>query len=90
MQSQKKHHSSLLGIALTIFAVNKQKEKKEEIYWVIAEDDQDDEILTVKYYSETNQLIHTQTFPGLKKGILDEDSMYQLNQIKSEILNKRA
>ena len=88
--TQKKNQNSLLGIALTLFAVNKHRQKKNDIYWVIDEEVNQNEEITVKYYNEDNQLVHSQIIPGLKKGFLDEESMYQLNQIKSQILSLQA
>lgn len=80
-----KHLNSLLRNVLTFFALQKQKTKKRSLYWVIEENEEENLPCKVKYYNEYNQLIHTQIFPGLYRGILDEETIDRLNRVKSKI-----
>ncbi len=77
---------SILEMASTLFSNHsKSKRRKRQVYWVLEEVETEREVTTVKYYDDHNELVHQEALPGVKRGILDEETMQKLNQIKEQV-----
>ena len=88
MNNQKNTSKTFLNMAFTLFALNsKQKNYKPQIYWVIEEDEFQKDQVIVKYYNDENELLLAKTIAGVQKGIIDEEAIQKINEIKDKYIS---
>lgn len=85
VKSTANNRNSLMGMTLALFALNKQKEKKTEVYWVIEESDSLNDEARVKFYNDADELLHEEVIKGIHADIIDDTTILRLNQTKQAI-----
>ena len=73
---------------MTIF--NKNKKSKQEIFWVIEENEDNLNTTLVKFYNQNDQLLHQEILIGLQKDILDTNALQKIKKISQKALRKVA
>ena len=72
--------------AFSLFGtLRKQIKKVNEIFWVIEENEEKRNEALVKFYNQCNQLIHQERVRGIQANVIDQSTLYQLNQIKKRV-----
>lgn len=84
-----KNNNSWTNVALTLFAItSKEKVKKQSVYWVIDESEEEKDTTIVKYFNEQDEVVFEESLP-IKNGRIDVFTMEKINQTKAEIRQGR-
>jgi hypothetical protein len=78
---------NFITMAFTFFALQNKSQppKKSQIYWVIDEPEGNEASVLVRYFNDQNDVIHQESLALMKMGVIDEEVIFQINQVKSTL-----